>query len=135
MTGKRDASGKQIKYCTLCLSIYREPNAAVPPLADIELQIEVEAEPDELYIEYPEKYFEIAGAAPSETNTGSMQAKLPASDRAVTVAGTPHKTNITIKCVHTLELDKTITAWAVKNKADGTPRTLWTIPIATSCCS
>ncbi len=120
INNRKDAAGNPIQYYTPWLTIYRKPNIATPPYAELELLTEVDVQPDELYIEYPKKYFDITGAIDDPNDATLKHYKLTAAMMGVTTAGNPNKTTIQLQCIHTLSKDETIKVWAAKKKANGT---------------
>ncbi len=120
INNRTDAAGNPIQYYTPSLTIYRAPNVTTPPYAELELLTEVDVAPDELYIEFPKKYFDIAGAVDDPNDINIRHYKLATAMKGVTTAGNLNKTNIQLQCIHTLAKDETIKVWAARKKADGT---------------
>ncbi|VAW13463.1 hypothetical protein MNBD_BACTEROID03-1676, partial [hydrothermal vent metagenome] len=123
INNRKDTAGNPIQYYTPWLTIYRKANATTPPQVELELLTEVDVAPDELYLEFSKKYFDVTGAVDSPKDATLKQYKLPAAMNGVTAAGSPNETKINLQCIHTLPQDETIKVWAVKNKANGTPDT------------
>ena len=119
INNRKDASGNPISYYTPWLSIYRAPNTATPPYAELELLTEVDVKPDELYIEFPKKYFNIAGAVNAPNDTTLKHYKLAPAMQTVTASGNFNKSNIKLECLHTLDTDQTLNVWVAKKKPDG----------------
>ncbi|WP_010520661.1 type VI secretion system tube protein TssD [Aquimarina agarivorans] len=120
LNGRKDASGNVIKYYTPWLSIYREPNIATPPFAELEVNIEVTAKPDEAYIEFSKKHFDIKGATDSPNDQNLRQYKFPSAALAKTTPGNPNSGSVKLECLHTFPKDEVIKVWAVNKKSDGT---------------
>ena len=121
INNRKDASGtKLLPYHIPWLSIYREPNIAIAPYAELELLSEVDVVPDEFYIEFSKQYFDISGSTDSPIDNTVKQYKLPASMKGKTPTGSFNKVNIKLQCINTLPKDETINVWAVNKKADGT---------------
>ncbi len=119
INNRKDAAGNPIQYYTPWLTIYRKPNIATPPYAELELLTEVDLQPDELYIEFPKKHFDITGAIDDPNDATLKHYKLAGSMKGVSTAGNPNKTTIQLQCIHTLSKDETIKVWAAKKKANG----------------
>ncbi len=120
INNRKDSAGNPIQYYTPWLTIYRKPNVATPPYAELELLTEVDVQPDELYIEFTKKYFDITGAIDDPNDVTLKHYKLAAAMKGVTTSGNLNKTTIQLKCINTLSKDETIKVWAAKKKANGT---------------
>ncbi|WP_299610128.1 type VI secretion system tube protein TssD [uncultured Aquimarina sp.] len=120
INNRKDAAGNPIQYYTPWLTIYRKPNVVNAPYAELELLTEVDVQPDELYIEFPKKHFDITGAIDDPNDATLKHYKLGAAMMGVTSTGNPNKTTIQLQCIHTLSKDETIKVWAAKKKTNGT---------------
>jgi len=118
--GRKDANKQALKYYTPWLSIYRKPNSATAPKAKLSLQTTAAYEVDELILEYPKKYFQVAGGQAHPQDASMMQVALASSLRQATTTNTPNKADIEISCINTLEQDKELKVWAINQKHDGT---------------
>ncbi|MBO0592747.1 hypothetical protein I2486_15190, partial [Cellulophaga sp. E16_2] len=123
INSRKDSSGNAIEYYTPWLSIFKDSSSTEASYAELELLTEVDVVPDELYIEFPKKYFEIVGSIESPNDSTLKRFKLATAMKNITAAGSPNKTNIQLKCIDNLPKDETIKVWAANKLINGSLNT------------
>ena len=119
INNRKDSSGNAIEYYTPWLSIFKGASSTETSYAELELLTEVDVVPDELYIEFSKKYFEIVGSIESPDDSTLKHFKLATAMKNVTETGSPNKTNIQLQCVDNLPKDETIKVWAANKMING----------------
>ncbi|WP_066756684.1 type VI secretion system Vgr family protein [Chryseobacterium glaciei] len=123
------------RYATPWLSLYRvpegrllvdgtsDPEAGTCIAATLKLLIEVKIEPDELRLEFDDRYFTITGGGATTkaeaAKPNSSYFSIPSKSVTVTggTAGTPHTMDIEINCIKEIPVIASIKAFAITKDA------------------